>query len=149
VKLGARSAPHGVIVGPDGAPWITDSGLNAIVRVDPDTRAVKVWPLPAEAAGANLNTAAFDRKGRIWFTGQSGWYGRLDPATGDMKAWRAPRGYGPYGIATTPGSVWYASLAGNHMLASTSSRASRRRSIRRRLARARAASGPIRRAACG
>lgn len=116
VKLGARSAPHGVIVGPDGAPWITDSGLNAIVRVDPDTRAVKVWPLPADAAGANLNTATFDRKGRIWFTGQSGWYGRLDPATGDMKAWRAPRGYGPYGIATTPGGdVWYASLAGNHI----------------------------------
>ncbi|MBK6805227.1 MAG: lyase [Betaproteobacteria bacterium] len=116
VKLGARSAPHGVIVGPDGAPWITDSGLNAIVRVDPVTRAVKVWPLPADAAGANLNTAAFDRKGRIWFTGQSGWYGRLDPATGDMKAWRAPRGYGPYGIATTPGGdVWYASLAGNHI----------------------------------
>ena len=116
VKLGARSAPHGVIVGPDGAPWITDSGLNAIVRVDPVTQAVKAWPLPAEAANANLNTAAFDRKGRIWFTGQSGWYGRLDPATGDMKAWRAPRGYGPYGIATTPsGEVWYASLAGNHI----------------------------------
>lgn len=116
VKLGARSAPHGVIVGPDGAPWITDSGLNAIVRVDPVTQAVKAWPLPAEAANANLNTATFDRQGRIWFTGQSGWYGRLDPATGDMKAWRAPRGYGPYGIATTPaGEVWYASLAGSHI----------------------------------
>ena len=116
VKLGARSAPHGVIVGPDGAPWITDSGLNAIVRVDPVTQAVKAWPLPAEAANANLNTATFDRQGRIWFTGQSGWYGRLDPATGDMKAWRAPRGDGPYGIATTPaGEVWYASLAGSHI----------------------------------
>ncbi len=116
VQLGARSAPHGVIVGPDGAPWITDGGRNAIVRVDPATRAVKSWPLPAEAANANLNTATFDRRGRIWFTGQSGWYGRLDPATGDMKAWRAPRGYGPYGIATTPsGEVWYASLAGNHV----------------------------------
>ena len=116
VKLGARSAPHGVSVGPDGAPWITDSGLNAIVRVDPVTQAVKAWPLPAEAANANLNTATFDRQGRIWFTGQSGWYGRLDPATGDMKAWRAPRGYGPYGIATTPaGEVWYASRAGSHI----------------------------------
>ena len=35
VPLGQGSAPHGVIVGPDGAPWITDSGQNAIVRVEP------------------------------------------------------------------------------------------------------------------
>jgi virginiamycin B lyase len=116
VPLGSRSAPHGVIVGPDGAPWITDSGLNAIVRVDPKSRAVKSWPLPEEARGANLNTATFDRKGRIWFTGQAGWYGRLDPASDDMKAWRSPRGNGPYGITATPsGEVYYVSLAGNHL----------------------------------
>src|SRR5207248_9573257 len=52
IGLGARSAPHGVVVGPDGAPWITDGGQNAIVRVDPKTRAVKVWPLPADASSA-------------------------------------------------------------------------------------------------
>ena len=85
VDLGPRSSPHGVIVGPDGAPWITDSGQNAIVRVDPKTRAVKRWPLPEGSGYANLNTAAFDRKGRIWFTGQSGVYGRVDPATIDVE----------------------------------------------------------------
>jgi virginiamycin B lyase len=116
VALGEGSAPHGVIVGADGAAWITDGGLNAIVRVDAGTHAVRTWPLPAEARNANLNTATFDRAGRIWFTGQSGWYGRLDPRSGEMKVWRAPRGAGPYGIATTPsGDVYYASLAGNHI----------------------------------
>jgi virginiamycin B lyase len=116
VPLGDRSAPHGVIVGPDGAPWITDSGLNAIVRVDPATRAVKRWPLPEGRGWANLNTATFDKRGRLWFTGQSGVYGRLDPTTGEMRVWDAPRGRGPYGIATTPdGDVYYASLAGNHI----------------------------------
>src|SRR5918998_1088182 len=40
-RAGERSAPHGVIVGPDGAPWITDGGLNAIVRVHPVTREVQ------------------------------------------------------------------------------------------------------------
>ena len=34
-RSGEGSAPHGVIVGPDGAAWVTDGGLNAIVRVDP------------------------------------------------------------------------------------------------------------------
>jgi virginiamycin B lyase len=116
ISLGSDSAPHGVIVGPDGAPWITDSGLNAIVRVDPVTEAVKVFPLPAGSGDANLNTAAFDGRGTLWFTGQSGIYGRLDPATGQVEVFAAPRGRGPYGIAATPaGDVYYASLAGSHI----------------------------------
>ena len=116
VPLGEGSSPHGVIVGPDKAAWITDSGLNAIVRLDPKTKAVKVWKLPEDTGYANLNTAAFDGRGRIWFTGQSGFYGRLDPETGDMKVWKSPRGRGPYGITATPsGDIWYVSLAGNHL----------------------------------
>lgn len=116
IDLGPRSAPHGVIVGPDGAPWITDGGQNAIVRVDPKTREIKRWPLPQGSGYANLNTLTFDGKGRIWFTGQSGIYGRVDLATNEVKVWQAPRGRGPYGIATTPsGDVYYASLAGNHI----------------------------------
>jgi len=116
IELGPDSAPHGVIVGPDRAAWVTDGGQNAIVRVDPETRAVKLFPLPKNAAGANLNTATFDRKGILWFTGQNGFYGRVDPATGKVDAWKAPKGVGPYGITTTPqGEVWYSSLAGDHI----------------------------------
>jgi virginiamycin B lyase len=114
--LGSGSAPHGVIVGPDGAPWITDGGLNAIVRVDPRTRKVRRFPLPASTGYANLNTATFDKRGILWFTGQSGIYGRLDPKTRKMRVFRAPRGEGPYGITTTPsGDVYYASLAGSYL----------------------------------
>jgi len=116
ISLGPNSAPHGVIVGPDGAAWITDGGQNAIVRVDPKSRAVRVFPLGKDVEYANLNTLTFDAKGRVWFTGQSGYYGRLVPDTNDMKVWKAPRGRGPYGITTTPsGDVYYASLAGNHI----------------------------------
>jgi virginiamycin B lyase len=114
--LGNGSAPHGVIVGPDGAPWITDGGLNAIVRVDARTRKVRRFPLPASSGYANLNTATFDRRGVLWFTGQSGIYGRLDPKVGKVRVFRAPRGEGPYGITTTPsGDVYYASLAGSYL----------------------------------
>lgn len=116
VPLGDGSAPHGVIVGPDRAAWVTDGGLNAIVRVDGTTRAVARYPLPAGRANANLNTATFDRAGILWFTGQAGIYGRLDPKTGELRVFDAPRGRGPYGITTTPsGEVYYASLAGSHI----------------------------------
>jgi virginiamycin B lyase len=117
IPLGRNSAPHGVIVGPDRAPWFTDGGQNAIVRVDPATKEVKVWLLPPERMPyTNLNTAAFDGKGRIWFTGQNGIYGRLDPKTGDMKVWDAPKGRGPYGITGTPGGdIWFVSLAGSYL----------------------------------
>jgi virginiamycin B lyase len=116
VPLGEGSAPHGVIVGPDGAAWVTDGGLNAILRVDSETREVRSYPLPAGREGANLNTATFDRDGVLWFTGQAGVYGRLDPQTENMAVYDAPGGAGPYGITTTlDGDVYYASLAGNYV----------------------------------
>ncbi|HZQ98927.1 MAG TPA: lyase [Chloroflexota bacterium] len=114
IKLGGGSAPHGVIVGPDGAPWITDGGLNAIVRVEPTTDEVKRFPLPGR--NANLNTATFDKNGVLWFTGQNGVYGRLDPVQGRVEVWDAPRGPGAYGISTTPGGeVYFASLASSYV----------------------------------
>jgi virginiamycin B lyase len=116
VSLGKGAAPHGVIVGPDGAAWITEGGQNAIARFDPKTKEVKLFPLPKGFDNVNLNTATFDRQGILWFTGQGGVYGRLDLASGKINAWKAPKGFGPYGITTTPsGEVWYASLAGDHI----------------------------------
>jgi virginiamycin B lyase len=116
IPLGDGSAPHGVIVGPDRAAWITDGGLNAIVRVDPATLAVTRFPLPKDRPAGNLNTAVFDRQGHLWFTGQSGIYGELDPKRGSMRVFDAPRGRGPYGICVTPdGNLYFASLAGSYL----------------------------------
>jgi virginiamycin B lyase len=116
IPLGPGSAPHGVIVGPDGAPWVTDGGQNAIVRVDPVTHAITRFPLPKSRDYANLNTAAFDREGTLWFTGQNGIYGRLKANAEQVEVWPAPRGVGPYGINTTPsGEVYYVSLAGSYL----------------------------------
>jgi len=116
IPLGPDSAPHGVILDQDGVPWLTDGGQNAIVRVDPKTKAVTKWPLPQARGYVNLNTAIFDRAGVHWFTGQNGIYGRLDPRSGDLRVFDAPKGRGPYGIHVTPdGIVYYASLAGSHI----------------------------------
>lgn len=116
IALGQRSAPHGVIQGPNGTAWITDGGLNAIVRVRWPQRDLAVFPLPDGRGNVNLNTAAFDGEGVLWFTGQSGVIGRLDPMIGRVTLREAPRGTGPYGICATPaGEVWFCSLAGGYI----------------------------------
>ena len=51
------------------------------------------------AVAPNVYRIGFDGKG---LTGQTGIYGRLDPATGKMSVWDAPKGIGPYGITATP-----------------------------------------------
>ena len=119
VRLGTGSSPHGVIVDTNGVAWVTDSGLNAIVSVDPRAGdAVTRFPMPPGTPNVNLNTAVFDRDGVLWWTGQNGWFGRLDVGEPEraISAFQAPGGRGPYGIAVTPsGDVYYASLAGSHI----------------------------------
>jgi virginiamycin B lyase len=39
----------------DGGAWVTDGGQNAIVRVDPATKAVRKWPL-RKAADTRTST---------------------------------------------------------------------------------------------
>ncbi len=118
VRLGSGSSPHGVIVDKDGVAWVTDSGLNAIVSVDPRANdSVRTFPLPVSTPNVNMNTAVIDKNGALWWTGQNGYFGRLDPDR-RMHVFGAPRGRGPYGITATPGGeVFYASLAGNHIAA--------------------------------
>lgn len=117
IRLGTGSAPHGVIVDRDGVAWVTDGGQNAIVSVDPHSNdTVTVFKLPGPSV--DLNTAVFDAGGVLWFTGQGGYFGRLDPraAAPAPQVFAAPRGTGPYGITySIRGGVYYASLAGSHI----------------------------------
>jgi virginiamycin B lyase len=40
----------------------------------------------------------------------------VEPRSGEVRVWDAPRGVGPYGITTTgSGAVWFASLAGSYI----------------------------------
>src|SRR5260370_34123657 len=48
IDLGKGAAPHGVVIGPDGAPWITEGGQNAIARVDPGGHKVALVRLPGK-----------------------------------------------------------------------------------------------------
>ena len=108
--------------------------------------------LPVPASNANLNTAAIDPHGVVWFTGQSGIVGRVDPArhaagrrgrdhrraarAGAIRHHGHPDGRCLFRLACRklPG-------ARSRSMATTSRWS---RSIRRRRNRARAAPGPIR-----
>jgi virginiamycin B lyase len=116
IELGENSQPKAVLEGPDGNPWLVDSGLNAIVRVQPTLQEVETWPLPEDRPDAGLTGAVFDGDGVLWFTGQTGIYGRFDPQTGDMAVFDTPGGHGAYGITVTPdGDIYYASPDGHHI----------------------------------
>ena len=95
--------------------WITDGGLNAIVRVDPETERSG---LPATRLGAGRQPehgglrwrwrALVHRTDRLVRAPGSG--------SGEMEVFAAPRGWGPYGITATPdGEIYYSSLAGSYL----------------------------------
>lgn len=115
VDLGDGSSPHGVITGPDGDAWITDQGLNELIRYDPGSRRLDRYRVPTRTNSAP-HTAAFAPNGVLWFTASAGWYGRVNPRTRKVDVWPAPRGQGPYGVTVTPnGTPYFASLAGNYV----------------------------------
>jgi len=88
VDLGPGAAPHGVIVGPDGAAWVNEGGQNAIARYMPtgSRGPSKVQLFMVPKADANLNTAVFDKQGTLWFTGQGGVIGRFEPVNISSRA---------------------------------------------------------------
>src|SRR3546814_16853898 len=90
IPLGDGSAPHGVIVGPDGAPWITDGRPNAIVRVDPQPHPVQRYPLPGDPRHAHLPTATFAGTGALLFTSTTGSYRPLDHPPTTAAVWADP-----------------------------------------------------------
>src|SRR4051812_28117579 len=52
--LGPGAAPHGVIVGSDGAAWVNEGGQNAIGRYMPRGGRIELFMVPKP--NANLNT---------------------------------------------------------------------------------------------
>src|SRR5918994_435371 len=100
VPPGAR--PHDVAPAADGIVWYTAQGSGELGWLDVSTN--------------QTHHITLGKNGTLWFTGQSGIYGRLDPVVGQVEVFDAPRGRGPYGISTAPdGSIYYASLSGSYI----------------------------------
>ena len=71
------------IEAPDGAIWWTGMWASLVGRLDPETGAMKEYPLPSSARPHSIVP---DDEGFIWYTGNSNsTIGRLNPTDGSIK----------------------------------------------------------------
>ena len=102
---GAR--PYGIIVAPNGVPWVALLGTDKLASVDPRTLNLSEHRI---APGARPRRVGATGDGRIYYTDyRRGYLGRLDPATNKLDEWALPAGSGsaPYGMAVDrQGRVW-------------------------------------------
>jgi virginiamycin B lyase len=103
--------PHGLLVDKAGKVWYTGNGNGTIGELDPATGKVIEHKAPS---GGSPHTLVIEDSGAIWFTSQSGYVGRLDRKTGEIKEYRMSGG--PYGIALDKrGSVWVCRMNADKM----------------------------------
>ena len=84
------------------------NGSNCLVRVDPETMALRAYTLPAPKT--TVRRLDFASDGMLWYVNSSqGRLGRFNPHTGEVKEWPSPSGpkSHPYAIAAVDDIVWY------------------------------------------
>jgi virginiamycin B lyase len=101
--------PYGIIMAPDGAPWIALLGTNKLASVDPVSLKLTEHDLPEPETGPRRLVAT--RDGHIYYVDYSlGRIGHLNPVTGNVREWPSPsgEGSGPYAMAIDDRDrVWY------------------------------------------
>ncbi len=103
----SRARPYGIIIAPNGTPWIALLGTDKVASVDPNTLKLTEHKI---VDGARPRRIDVTDDGRIYYTDYSrGYLGRLDPKTGKLDEWKLPGGADsdPYGMARDKrGRIW-------------------------------------------
>jgi virginiamycin B lyase len=108
--------PRGIVAGPDGAVWFSESGADQIGRITPDGT-ITEFPLPSRSTfHAFPDGIAVGPDGAIWFSETlHRALGRIDVATGVITEHRIEpqqpgMGVGPGHLVTGPdGALWFGS----------------------------------------
>jgi len=108
--LPVGSNPHSVTPGDDGYIWVSGNGNATIIRLDPATEEMKIYPMPDPTA-RDPHTMVFDTDGIMWFSSQFGnMIGRLDPSVddGNIQLMAMPvENSRPYSLKFDPnGDLW-------------------------------------------
>ena len=81
-------------VHPNGTVWLCNIGSNQIIRLDPNTKKIDVWEVPAGAQARKNATPygmAVAGDGKVWFVENTfNQLGRIDPATGKFDEYPVP-----------------------------------------------------------
>jgi virginiamycin B lyase len=100
--------PYGIRLNSQGVPWYVDFRGNRIGSVDPQSLAIKEYPLPDAASRPRRLTITPDDI--IWYADfPRGMLGRFDPKTGQVREWLSPGGTDsePYAITSIGSIIWY------------------------------------------
>ena len=115
VSLGQGAKPASVTFG-NGRLFAVDAAADVIHEVQPETQELVRHAISSNLGHLELNAAAFDTDGRLWFTGYAGVYGRLDLKTGESAIWPAPGGRGSVALTSGDGgALWFASYTQSHI----------------------------------
>jgi len=112
--------PCGIIVAPNGVPWVALLGTNKLAAIDPATLSPRLYGLPNEDAAPRRLVATSG--GQIYYVDYSrGYLGHLNPASGAIREWPAPSGAGsgPYAMAVDDlDRIWFVETGDmpNHLI---------------------------------
>ena len=107
-----KRASHDVHFGLDGIVYISDSGGNRIVRVDPATGETKDYKVPDKNATHGITV---DGDGTVWFSGAGNFLTHLDPKTGLFDQYQDVQMglHGNTPVFDQKGDIWFTQLTGN------------------------------------
>jgi virginiamycin B lyase len=104
IAVPGKGTPTGIAVGNGGTVWFSVSE-GSLVRLDPTTLAMHVYPLPM---GIDYGVA-IAADGRIWVGSATDTVAAVDPSTGKATTYRFAADSGPWWPVIAPdGSVWVA-----------------------------------------
>jgi virginiamycin B lyase len=109
---GRKRASHDVHFGLDGMVYLSDSGGNRIVQVNPETAETKDFQVPDKNGTHGITV---DGDGTVWFSGNGNFVTHLDPKTGLFDQYQDVQMglHGNTPVFDSKGDIWFTELTGN------------------------------------
>jgi virginiamycin B lyase len=112
-SLGQRSRDP--VQGPDGRIWYVGQWGNVLGYINPDTGAIREYPLPPKSLPHTVNV---DKDGTPWWTGKgNGTIGKTDPQSGKHTVYKMPDGVRDPHTAEFDknGIMWFSAQQSNYV----------------------------------